>query len=57
MIAPERSQLTVRITKELNRKIAKAAKKLGISKNAFVQLILSQALEQKAEKQAETKVG
>lgn len=35
---------TYRLTPELDKRIAEQAKKLGISKNAFVQIILSQQL-------------
>lgn len=45
MNSPKRRPTTYRFTPELDKRIAQEAEKLGISKNAFVQMTLSRLLE------------
>ena len=40
----KRNQTTLRLTPELDNKISQQAEKIGISKNAFVQMALKMAL-------------
>lgn len=44
MIQKERSQMTLRMNQELDAKIEANAKSVGISKNAYVLLLLNQAM-------------
>jgi len=44
--SPKKKPTTYRLTPELDQIITRKAAKLGLSKNAFVQLTLSRALEQ-----------
>lgn len=45
MTSPKKKPTTYRLTSELDRIITRKAAKLGLSKNAFVQLTLSRLLE------------
>lgn len=50
MNSPQRRPTTFRLTPELDKIITEEAKRLGVSKNAFVQMTLSKALEDREEK-------
>lgn len=50
MNSPRRRPTTFRLTPELDKIITEEAKRMGVSKNAFVQMTLSKALEDKNEK-------
>ncbi len=41
----ERAQITLRVPKELDRKLTLLAKKKGVPKNAFIVMMLDKALE------------
>ncbi|WP_368662638.1 toxin-antitoxin system HicB family antitoxin [Alicyclobacillus sendaiensis] len=43
--SPERVQVTVRISKSLDEALAMQAKKLGITKNAYIAMVLSRVPE------------
>ena len=45
MSSPERVQVTVRISKSLDEALAMQAKKLGVTKNAYIAMVLSRVPE------------
>jgi len=49
MSSPRKKPTTYRLTPDLDKLVTDQAKKLGISKNAFVQLTLSKALQDGAD--------
>lgn len=38
----KRNQLTLRLTSELNEKLSKKSNELGVSKNAYILMVLNQ---------------
>ncbi|WP_169304844.1 toxin-antitoxin system HicB family antitoxin [Alicyclobacillus acidocaldarius] len=45
MNSPERVQVTVRISRELDEALACQARKLGVTKNAYIAMVLSRVPE------------
>ncbi|MEM5777670.1 MAG: toxin-antitoxin system HicB family antitoxin [Candidatus Aenigmatarchaeota archaeon] len=48
----KRNQTTLRIPAEIDAKIASIAQKMGISKNAYILMLISQALEKYCDEQS-----
>jgi predicted DNA-binding protein len=42
--SPNRHQITLRVSKELDRKLTKLSRDLGVSKNAYILMVLSKEL-------------
>ncbi|BCJ86503.1 toxin-antitoxin system HicB family antitoxin [Effusibacillus dendaii] len=49
MNSPKRSQITLRLNKDLDERIALLSNKIGVSKNAYILMVLARELDVKNE--------
>ena len=50
MVAKDKSVITLRLRRDISEKVTKKAIELGISKNAYITMVLSKELSDKNEK-------
>lgn len=55
MNAPNKTQITLRLTKETDRKLTERSKRMGVSKNAFILIAIDNYLSEKGDLLEETK--